>query len=726
MRTGRRLDVQRQRSRKRWTWITAPWLLAAAASAQAPQHRAIGIDDIITMRKPSEVQISPDGRWVAYVLTTPLLEQNSYAKDVYVAPADGSAPPRQLTHNASSDGYLASFAGLGAVWAPTSDRLIYVARRSDRTEIVALDARTGREETLVGAAALGKDVDLAPGWEGNALAFSPDGRTVAFTASVKQATPPSEKLLHAIEAEEDWVPESERAKEPVRQLFTLDLATGKLRALTDAGMNVASFGWSPDGRRIAFEGTTYLGPANYMSGDIYVVDLAGGAPRPLVQLDGWDQKPTWSPDGRFIAFGTQRGQVDWMYTESPAVIDADGKGPARFLGDRLEPIAGAGISSLHWTSDGRALDLVTRSGMSRHLFRVEVADGAVERLSGRDDRLYEDVSYSRDGATMALTIQGVGVPPDVWMSRTDRFAPTRLTHLNPEWDSLTVPGVERVHWKSNDGKWEIPALLIKPSDYVPGRRYPTLVAILGGPSGVLPETSPIWNYPLLTLAERGYVILMPNTRGRAGNGMAFTHANRDEHSYVANPFTDVMAGVDAMVARGIADPARLGVLGFSYGGSLTAYAITHTDRFAAAIYGEGSPSILGTVAEYSTKFFWTIYRDMWGIGSPFEPEDIKRMFAQSAIYQLDRVRTPVLIESGERSAWKTDRELYRGLVHFGVPAEFWVYPRSGHGWDEPKLMQDAYRRHIAWFDYWLLDRTYPDIEKQHRYDEWKAKRAKTR
>jgi dipeptidyl aminopeptidase/acylaminoacyl peptidase len=251
-----------------------------------------------------------------------------------------------------------------------------------------------------------------------------------------------------------------------------------------------------------------------------------------------------------------------------------------------------------------------------------------------------------------------------------------------------------------------------------------LVAILGGPSGVLQETNPIpWSYPLLVLAERGYVILIPNTRGRPGNGIAFTHAIRDERSFLANPFTDVMAGVDAMVARGIADPAKLGVLGFSYGGSLTAFAVTHTDRFVAAIYGEGSPDLLGGMAEYQTKRWLSLNRDGAGINSPFEQDDIQHMMEQSPIYQLDRVRTPVLIESGEKSAWKTDRQLYRGLAHFGVPAEFWVYPRSGHGWDEPKLMQDAYRRHIAWFDYWLLGHPYPDATKQQRYDEWKARRS---
>jgi len=721
-----RCNVRRRKARIATAGVVALWLLGAVAIAQTPQKHVIGVDDVITMRKPGEVQISPDGRWVAYVLTTPLLEQNSYVKDVYVVPTDGSAPPRQLTHNASSDAYLASFSGLASVWAPTSDRLVYVARRNGETQVVSLDSHTGQEQSLLSASDLGKDIDLTPAWMGNSLAFSPDGRTLAFIASVKPAAPPAAKLLHAIEADEDWVPDSERSKEPIRQLFVIDLATRKLRPLTEAAMNVAAFDWSPDSRRIAFEGTTYLGPANYMSDDIYVVDVAGGASRPLVQLDGWDQKPTWSPDGRFIAFGTQRGKADWMYTESPAVIDADGRGPIRFIGDRIDQIAGASMTSLHWTSDGRALNLITRNGMSRHLFRVVVADGAVERLSDRDDRLYEDISYSQDGRLMAFTVQGVGVPPDVYVSPTDGFKPKRLTHLNPSWDTLTVPIVESVHWRSTDGKWEIPALLIKPSTYSAGKRYPMLTAILGGPSGVLQETSPVWNYPLLTLAEQGYVILMPNSRGRPGNGMAFTHAIRDERSYLANPFTDVMAGVDAMIARGVADPEKLGVLGFSYGGQTTAYAITHADRFLAAIYGEGAPDQLGVLAKYPTKRWLSLDRDMAGIRSPFERDDIQNMFDQSAIYQLDRVRTPVLIESGEKSAWKTDRQLYRGLLHFGVPAEFWVYPRSGHGWDEPKLMQDAYRRHIAWFDYWLLDRPYPDTEKQHRYDEWKAQREKAR
>jgi dipeptidyl aminopeptidase/acylaminoacyl peptidase len=205
-------------------------------------------------------------------------------------------------------------------------------------------------------------------------------------------------------------------------------------------------------------------------------------------------------------------------------------------------------------------------------------------------------------------------------------------------------------------------------------------------------------------------------------GMPFTHAIRDERSYLLGGLTDVLAGVNEMVARRVADPDRLGILGFSYGGSMTAITITHTDRFKAAIYGEGAPSILEHLSEYPTKHFMGLFKDMWGLPTAFDPDDIKRMYDQSSLYRSQLVKTPVLLEAGERSAWKTDRQYFRSLRHFGVPSEFYVYPRSGHGWDEPKLMQDAYTRHIRWFDYWLLDKPYGDAEKQRAYDEWKKRR----
>lgn len=239
------------------------------------------------------------------------------------------------------------------------------------------------------------------------------------------------------------------------------------------------------------------------------------------------------------------------------------------------------------------------------------------------------------------------------------------------------------------------------------------------------QFNPVFNYALLVMAEQeGYVIFLPNSRGRQGYGMDFGHAIRDERSYVLNPASDVLAGIDELVHRGLADGQKLGVLGFSYGGTLTAYLLTSTDRFRAAIYGEGSPNILADIQRYGHSEFLGLIRDMWGFGNPFEPSEIQRAFEQSALFRVAEAKAPVLVESGEKSNWEKDRQFYRALKHFGVPSEFWVYTSSGHGWEDPLLKQGAFNRHIAWFNYWIKGKPYPDKRKQREYDAWQKKTAR--
>jgi dipeptidyl aminopeptidase/acylaminoacyl peptidase len=696
--------------------------LSAAAAESEGRTRAISVEDLIEVRKPSNVALSPDGRWVSYVLTTPLLESNRYLHDIYIVRADGSGTPRQLTHSEPRTGFLASRPQMSTVWSPASDRLVFVAHREGKTAVHTINIRTGEESVLVASDALAGAFDFKPehlGYFGDSIAFSPDGRSLALLASRPQQPAVAPVLNHAIEAGEDWAASaSPDTLEPIAQLFIVDLRTLKSTAVTDARLHVAAFRWSPDSRRLALEAVAEPSvPARFIKGDIYLVDAAGGEPRALVRIPGWDRNPTWSGDGKDIAFCTQRGKEDWMYGCSLAVVAADGRTPPRDLGKTLDQLSGSMLSSIHWTATSQHIDVLAGYRLSRHLFRVNARTGETTRLTQRDDRRYDEVTYSTDGKLMALRAQGAAVPPDIYVSGTRLFKPRRLTQINPGWDEKRVPSVEIVKWRSKDGRWEIPGLLLKPSGYRSGQRYPMLTAILGGPGQVDQTLNPIWNYPLLALAEQGYVILLPQSRGRPGSGVEFAHAIRDERSYVLNPLSDVLTGVDEMVSRGIADPDRLGVLGFSYGGTLTAYAVTLTNRFKAAIYGEGTPSVLEGLA-YHHKTFLGLFRDMWGVSSPFEPRDLLSAFEQSALYRLDRVCTPVLLESGENSSWATDRNLYRGLRHFGVPAEFYVYPRSGHGWDEPLLMRDAYRRHIAWFDYWINDRPYSNQEKQQIYDAW--------
>lgn len=708
------------------TTMLALCLVTTVLPAQAAEtkQRPVGIDDFILVREPSQAALSPDGRTVAYMLKTPSLKDNGYTHDLYLVSTDGGAAPRKLVSGESQSGELASMLKQAPTWAPDSRHLVFVKQAGEGAEVRTLDIESGKTRVLISQQMIGEDYEFKPAYYGASFAYSPDGKWLAFSAKRKPKKAEPEKALQAIEADEDWAPADKRYPNDVYQLFLLELASGKVSRLTDDRYSVSGFDWSPDGTRLALSLETDIEQfASYMSTDLFVLDLASRALRPLVTQEGKEDDPKWSPDGRWIAFGTQRGAEDWMYGTTLAVVPADGSAAPRLIGQReLDKLAGGVSMPMRWSEDGRFIDVRASHDLSRHLFRVAVADGKVERLTPRTDRTYTDISYARDGRSVAFIAQGVGVPAEVFVSGSGRIEPKQLTDNNPGWRELSVPNVERVRWRSPDGKWDLNGLLIKPSNYVPGRRYPTLVNILGGPSMIEQELNPVFNYPLLVLAERGYVIFMPNSRGRTGYGMDFIHAIRDERSYVTNPLSDVLAGVDVLVDQGIADPDRLGVLGFSYGGTLTANAVVHTQRFKAAIYGEGSPNVLHDIMGYASSDALGLNRDMWGFDNPFEPDVMKSAYAQSAIYRASEIKTPVLLESGEKSTWEGDRQFFRALRHFGVPSEWYVYPRSGHGWDEPLLQQDAFRRHIAWFDYWLLDSPHPDQEKQARYDAWKQQR----
>ncbi|MBL8269713.1 prolyl oligopeptidase family serine peptidase, partial [Steroidobacter sp.] len=688
--------------------------------------RSIDLDDLLTIRTPQMLRLSADGQWLVYrvaegdlATNRPILQPTCF---FVVSTKQPNATSRALSLDAATVSNV--------IWTPDGKGLVY----STDAELRLLDIASGEHTPLLSAQALQKCCDEGGRYEkfGYEMAFSPDGRYLALQVSRVTKVPTAPKPLRSIEVldpRQEILPQDRT----LNQLWVLDMRSREPRLAVSEDYEVVSFDWSPDSTQFVFAGCRSAAPGMMRKycpwvSDLFVANAERGDVRVLIDREGADVRPRWSPDGRTIAFLSQPflppgAEYDGAFVTTLAVVDASGAAPPRFIGEHLDRVASTSIEyAPQWTLDGAALDIKASHHLSQHVFRVRLRDGNVTRLTPRTERHYWESSYSADGRTVAFTEEGVGVPADILVSATTRMSPRVLTHLNPEWDSLTVPTAQTVHWPSADGRWTIHGLLIKPSHYQAGRRYPLLVAIQGGPGQVDQVANPPHQmYPVLALVERGYAVLLPNSRGRDGFGRAFRHAIRDEQSYVLHQAQDVIDGVDAMIASGLADPDKLGLLGFSYGETLGLQVLRTTDRFRAAVVGGGTPHLLSDLQAAPSELR-PLYRDLYGLSSPFDPAVIARAFEQTALFSLHRISTPVMIEAGERDSVAQDSMLFAGLRDFGLPAELHVIPRSGHGWEEPLLLKDAYERQVAWLDYWLLRKPLSDNERQARYDQWQQRK----
>jgi len=340
----------------------------------------------------------------------------------------------------------------------------------------------------------------------------------------------------------------------------------------------------------------------------------------------------------------------------------------------------------------------------RHLFEGDLDTNKVRQLSP-NGRYYQHYSFSADARHLALAIEDVTTPSDVYMTSLPWHAPRKLTNLHPGWSDIRRAQVRTTKWRSRDNRFDIEGVVILPPDWRPGKRLPTLLYIPGGPS--MPRMGFMMDepfFPFLVFAARGWAVFIPSSRGRNGFGMEMWYAISRDADPMPGPFADVMSGVDDLIARGIADPDKLAFSGLSYGGTLGSYVLTHTTRFKAGDINEGFPNTLRLALRYAgSPFSRQLLHDQYGTGSPWNKKDLRVLWENSPVYAMDHAKTPTLLEFGELAGARDEGvELYSGLQYFHVPSMFIVYPRTGHGIEEPKLLIDSYRRQLSWFDYWVL------------------------
>jgi dipeptidyl aminopeptidase/acylaminoacyl peptidase len=656
---------------------------------------------IISANVVMDVQLSPDGRQVLYEVRRTDWEGNGYRTELWVVGTGPGASPRKLIDGATG---TSAYRSVHATWRPGGKSIVYFATRNGDNQVWEVDVASGKEQALTRMSGW-KEIEPR-GIQPSFLKWSPDGSRLAF---VVMAAPPADPSndpngRKGYEASVFW-PNESSAK---GQLWLLTVADGVPTRITDETLSVGDIEWSPDGRRMAVsavpvpQGGRLLDPyvTNGLDNDLYLVDLATRRVQPLVAQPGWDVAPVWSPDGRWIAFQSQRGVKDWNYSSFVAVVGVSG-GPVRYLDEKFQKIRGSGPSGIVWDAPSSGVYFQAMYRGRRPLFYASL-DGMVRPVTS-DEAFFQNYSVLPGKNLLALTREQITVPADVYVTPLDRFAPRKLTDLNPDWPREGLPSIDRVQWKSHDGMVIHGHLLLPPGATASG--LPTIVFLPGGPS--MARTGFQFDesfYPFLTFATRGYAVFVPNNRGRNGWGMALRQAMPDHSDFLPGPYRDVMAGIDTLVDRGLADPSRLGLTGFSFGACLTAYAITQTNRFRAASLDEGYTDFVHHLFSVAGKpDAIELQRDQVGFELPWDPAALKVLMDQSPIYMANRIRTPTLLEYGALSAAKSaGAPLFGALQQFHVPSKFIVYPRTGHGVEEPVLLLDSFERNLAWFDRWLL------------------------
>ncbi len=640
-------------------------LLVSSASAVAAQS----IDDLIVLKRTSGTPaISADGRWVAYGVRETNWTDNAYETELWLADTRVASSGRQIT-NAKKSSTQPAF-------SPDGTWLAFVSDRTDTRQLYRLSLAGGEAEALTS------------GTEGvTAFAWAPDGGRIAYTMT----DPESAVMKERTEKYGEYTHEDHDAR--MAQLHVLDLATKATRQVTAGVFVVGSFDWSPDGAHIAFDHRVSSDAGMSGTADISVVDVASGAVRSLVTQAGPDSNPKWSPDGRQIAFQSAMAKPFHFFENSALAVVPSGGGAPESLTARFDE----NPSLVAWTSAGIFFSASQRAWS--YLYRLEPSSRQIAMQRVRETWIGQSFAVTPSGAHTAFVASGPREFPDVFAAPVaSMLAPVKLSDLGAQVASWPAHGREVVRWKSQDGA-EIEGVLHKPADFQAGRRYPLLVVIHGGPTGVSrpqPYGSASF-YPIDGWLAKGALVLEPNYRGSAGYGAAFRALN--VRNLGIGDAWDVLSGIDALVAQGLVDKDRVGSMGWSQGGYISAFLTTrHADRFKALSVGAG-------ISNWVTYYVNTDIHPFTRQYLKATPWDDPKIYADtSPMTYIKSAKAPTLIQHGDkdpRVPIPNAFELYQGLQDQKVPVELMIFRGFGHGLDKPKANRAAMQQNWDWFGKYL-------------------------
>src|ERR1051325_4082218 len=646
----------------------------AAKAAQTSASTVPTIDQSLEWQSASNPKISPDGKRVVYEVQRTNWEENAFERNLWIGEIASGETHALTTAKKSST---------NPAWSPDGR---WIAFLSDRPGQIA-GTGEGKKQLYVISTDGGEAQQLTK-VENDVSDFewAPDSKRIAFSMS----DPESKAMKDRKEKYGDYA--VVHGDYQMTHLWAIDFSSenagpAEAKRLTEGDkFSVGDFSWSPDGAHIAFSAQKDPDLISIDSADLYVVNVNDKALKRIVSTPGPDRNPHWSPDGKKIAFETAAGSQYFFYTNGRVgVVGADG-GAVQILTESFDEDPGL----IAWGPDGIYFGGVQKTAV--HLFRLNPATGAVEKLSAPEGMAASGFSFSRDYKTVAYRAALDNQYAEIYTTSVAPWQGKKLTAMGEQLKGFTPAHREVVSWKSAD-KTTIEGVLYTPPNFDAKKRYPLLVVIHGGPTGV---DQPVVNadryYPIERFVAKGAVVLRPNYRGSAGYGEKFRSLN--VRNLGIGDYADVISGVDSLIAKGFVDKERVGAMGWSQGGYISAYITTISDRFKAVSVGAG-------ISDWSTYYVntdITPFTRQYLHATPWDDPEI--YWKTSPISNIAKARTPTLIQHGEndrRVPIPNAYELRQALEDRVVPVKMVVYKGFGHGITKPKQQRAVMEENEKWF-----------------------------
>jgi len=649
-------------------------------------------EKIMEYKNISETHISPDGKYVAYVVSVPIMtgEKSEYNSQLWVAAADGSMDVQYTQGEKSS---------MSPQFSPDGKQIAFLSNREgNKNQVFVIRLMGGEAEKLTNAKS-----------GVNSFKWSPDGKQIAYL----MIDPETEEEEKSKKEKTDVILVDQNYK--YSHLYTIPLAVNQdgnraVKQLTGGEYHVNGFDWSPDGNTIAFSfADNPTINENLLSSDISIIPSDSGKVTSIVKRPGVDQSPLYSPDGKWIAFESSGGKPERVGLADIYKVSSTG---GELIELQKTPDRSASLQA--WTQDGNAL-LISESYKTAKVL-LAIPSNVNQQIPAGDYIAYSEsklpiltsiegasgaFSVSASGNHISFTFEDLNTPKEVFIAGIRGENAKKISSINSNFDAPCLGKSEVISWKSKDGL-EIEGLLTYPVDYEKGKQYPIILQIHGGPAGVFSQT--YTGAPSIYMnqffAQEGFMVLRPNPRGSTGYGKDFRYANVQDWGF--GDYEDLVAGVDHVLDMGIADSENQFVMGWSYGGYMTSWIVTQTDRFNAASMGAGLPNLISMVSTTDIPDYIVVHaggKEYW--------EDYQAYEKHSAIYYIKNVVTPTQVIHGAndlRVPLAQGQEFYNSLKRKGVDTEMIMYPRTPHGPTEPKFLMDVSPRILNWFNQYKVSK----------------------